>query len=72
MENKQSEELVNLRRRASRFLLLLNWIHIPLIVAATIWSGKTLAPTNIHRFIFGGASYGVVAAGIAARQRRAI
>ena len=51
MHAADSEELVNLRRRASRFLVLVNWIHIPIIFAATLWIGRPLLTQTIINVI---------------------
>ena len=47
MKTTDSQELINLRRRASRFLVLVNWIHIPIIVAATLWIGRPVLTQTI-------------------------
>lgn len=47
MKVKDSEELVNLRRRASRFLVLVNWVHIPITIAATLWIGRPVLTQTV-------------------------
>lgn len=44
---EQSQELNELRNRASRFLLVLIWIHIPIIVGVTYWAGRPLLVQTI-------------------------
>ena len=45
--NSDCEDLTKLRHQASRFLLLLNWLHIPIIAAATAWGGHSVVSQTL-------------------------